>query len=414
VIVKGRHGAIAVESRAANLDALIRATGGHLRSAKGVSVTGREVAGLPAFRQAIRIASEAIGKHRMRVWRGEDVDRRPVKSTWQARLFAGQPNDLYPWFYAWECTEASLTARNNAYWLKKYDEQLHVAEIYVVHPDAITVRWNRERGHVEYRVPLELGKPSEWLTSRDILRFRVGAVAPGQIIAPSPIEEHRRAWAAALSKQQAEESFYTSGSMKAVAVIFPEKVDPGQAERWKQLYLGDGGIEEGSQVKVFGGDPRIETIGLSLAEQQFVESQAFAIEDVGRMLGVPPSLLWAASKEGSKPITPEHEEDRWTRYGLEPRRQRIEQTVAHDPAFFGPSARDYPMFDIRRVRGDAITESRMLVTEVQSGILLPDEARAELGLPPLPDGAGQIPQVVPVGGAPNPDPFGGDPMPVDE
>ena len=38
---------------------------------------------------------------------------------------------------------------------------------------------------------------------------------------------------------------------------------------------------------------------------------------------------------------------------------------------------------------------------MQSGVLLPDEARHELGYEPYPDGIGQIPQITPVGGAPN-------------
>jgi hypothetical protein len=40
---------------------------------------------------------------------------------------------------------------------------------------------------------------------------------------------------------------------------------------------------------------------------------------------------------------------------------------------------------------------------IQNGSELVDEARADNGRPPLPNGAGQIPQITPVGGAPNPD-----------
>lgn len=398
MIAKTRHGNVVIEQRAAGLNDMIRAAGGQPRS--GVSVTSSEVAGLPAWKQAIRIASEAVAKHRMYVWRGEDEQRRRVRATWQARFFTGQPNDRYSWFYAWECTEGSLTARANAYWLKFFDSAERVDQIFVLHPDQVRMRWNRELYQAEYSVLVDGSAPSPWLSAADVLHFRLGHPAPGAIAAPSPIQEHQRALGAALAKAQAEEGFYTSGSMKSVAVVFPEKVDPEQAERWKKLYLGDGGLAGGSQVKVFGGDPRIETIGLSLQDQQFIESQAFAIEDIGRILGVPPSLLWAASKEGSKPITPEHEEDRWVRYGLEPRRLRIEGTIQHDPSFFGLGARDYPAFHVRRVRGDAQTESEMIVHEVQAGIRTPNEGRAELGLPPHPDG--NILQITPVGGAENP------------
>jgi HK97 family phage portal protein len=403
MIVSTKHGNVAVESRAASLGALIESQGGTPRSSSGVPASAREIAGLPGFQQAIRIAGTSLAKHELGVWRGEAGERRRITSTWQGRFFRDPPNELYPWFFVWEGTEASLTARNNAYWLKIYD-QGRVAAVYLVHPDNINPRWNPNLRRAEYKVRLDTGEWSDWLTQADILHFRAGAPDPGAVLAPSPLELHRRTWQSALAKTRSESDFYDRGLMKAVAVVFPDQVTPEQAARWKDVYLGPGGIESGSQVKVFGGNPKIETIGLSQQDAQYVESQAFTLEDIGRILGVPPSLLWAASKEGAKPITPEHEEDRWFRYGLEPRRIRIESWIRADPAFFGPGARDYPMFSMDVVRGDLRTESETLVREVQAGIILVDEARAKRGMPPLPDGIGKIPQIVPVGGAPNPVP----------
>jgi hypothetical protein len=70
------------------------------------------------------------------------------------------------------------------------------------------------------------------------------------------------------------------------------------------------------------------------------------------------------------------------------------------------------MFDVgASIRGDRQTEADITLKKVQSGQWLVDEARALDGLPPLPDGAGQIPQVVPVGGGPNPN-QGPPPAPV--
>lgn len=410
MIIATRHGNVVVETREASLGALIQATGGTLRGSAGtVPVNGAEVSGLPAFMQGVRIAAQGIAKHELGVWRGRDVDRRQITATWQARFFAQPPNERDCWFNVWEGTEASLTARNNAFWLKQSLDG-RVAQIYVVHPDLVTTRWNAELRRAEYRVVLDTGKVSEWLTSVEILHFRAGYPAPGAVLAPSPIELHRRIWAAALAKVRSEDKQHSEGLSKSVAVVFPEKMSPEQAERWKRVYLGPGGVIDDKPVKVFGGAPTIQEIGLSLQDAQFIESQTFTIEDIGRIVGVPPSLLWAASKEGARPITPEHEEDRWHRYGLQPRRLRIEQTIGADPGFFGRGARDYPMFSLDPVRADVQTESEALVREVQAGILTPDEARAMRGRGPLPDGLGQIPQITPVGGAPNP----GQPQPVDD
>jgi phage portal protein BeeE len=402
MIVKTRHGDVEIQSRDVSLSTMIRAAGGTPRG--GVYVTEREVAGVPAWQQAIRVAAWSIAKHELAVWRGRGIDRRRVTSTWQARLFGTVPNSnpVDTWFYIWECVEASLTGRNNAVLRLHLDALGRSAEVEFVHPDCVVARWDYDSRRVLYKVRVEGGGWSDPLDYHEIVHFRNGSPAPGAVWAPSPIELHRVSLASVLARTRAESNLYAGGAMKSVAVVFPGDVTPEQASRWKDVYLGPGGVTEDSQVKVFGGDPRIETIGLSLQDSQYIEAQGFSIYDVGRMLGVLPSLIFAAMKDGDKPITPEHEEDRWSRYGKEPRRKRIEDTLKAHPTLFGPNARDYPGFVLDPVSSDSRTESENLVREVQAGILLADEARAKRGLGPLPDGAGKIPQIVPVGGAPNP------------
>jgi hypothetical protein len=94
--------------------------------------------------------------------------------------------------------------------------------------------------------------------------------------------------------------------------------------------------------------------------------------------------------------------------GLGPRLTRIESAVNADPDIFGAGA-DYAAFDTADVvRGDLLTEANISIRKVQAGIWLADEARSRDGLEPLEGGVGRIPQVTPVGGAPNdtsPDPL---------
>ncbi len=52
------------------------------------------------------------------------------------------------------------------------------------------------------------------------------------------------------------------------------------------------------------------------------------------------------------------------------------------------------------IRGDLATEAEISIKKVQSGQWLLDEARAKEGLPPLPDGLGKIPHIIPVGASP--------------
>jgi HK97 family phage portal protein len=377
--------------------------------AAGVPVTASTVGGLPAAKEAIRIAAEQVAKLELGVWRGKGVDRTRVEATWQARFFSGQANSRDSWFLAWEQTEASLTGRNNAYWLKVPDDAGRVAAIHVLHPDMVEPRWNKERGRAEYRILVPWSwQPSDWLDESRILHFRVGAPEPGALVAPSPVALFQATLGAAIAKQRYEGKFYERGLGKSIVASFPMEITPDAAKRYREALEGEhGGVDQQFGVRVFGGGATITTIGLSLQDAQYIESMQFSVEEIARIFGVQASLLGGGTQsQVTKPLSPEHEEDRWLRYGLGPRLERIEQTVKADPAFFGVGARDYPMFDTGGVlRGDLETEARIAHSKVQAGIWLPDEARAKEGLPPLPDGVGTIPQIVPVGGAPTPLPL---------
>ena len=148
-----------VAVRDASLGSLLRAEG-LLRDGlgAGVAVTGQAVGGLPAAKEAVRIAAEAVGKRRLGVYRGRDVERQPVRTTWQSRFFGGFPDDEgSSWYGVLEATEASLTSRNNAFWLKDHEPAGRVASVRVLHPDGVGVRWNRRLARIEYRYALEQG-----------------------------------------------------------------------------------------------------------------------------------------------------------------------------------------------------------------------------------------------------------------
>lgn len=397
------------ELRIASLDsfAAMQAQAGGGRVSSGVLVDQRSLFGLAAADACIRLASSAVAKRSLRVWRGEGVETVPVKTTWQARFFGGtNANARESWFLVLEQTEASLTARNNAFWLKIVDRSTgQVSEVVVISPDDVQARWNRDKAAAEYKIRVVPGTAqfTDWLDASEILHFRVGYPAPGSIVAPTPVELHRELIGTAIAKNRYESTVYSEGLLESVAVTFPEKMTPEQAQKFRDKLKDEhGGVMNAGRVRVFGGGATVQTIGLNLADAEFVASKAISAREMAQILGMPASLVDANDKD-TRPLTPEHEEDRFNRYWLEPRLARIQETIRSDPSFFGSGARDRPGFGDLVVRADVATEARAVVSLVQAGVYLPDDGRARLGLPPLPNGAGQIPQIVPVGGMANPD-----------
>jgi hypothetical protein len=92
---------------------------------------------------------------------------------------------------------------------------------------------------------------------------------------------------------------------------------------------------------------------------------------------------------------------RWLYHGLGPRLARIESALNADGDLFGPGD-IFAAFDVSDVvRGDLRSEDTVAHQQIQDGRLLVDEWRAARGFPDLPGGLGKIPQITPVGGAPN-------------
>jgi HK97 family phage portal protein len=157
----------------------------------------------------------------------------------------------------------------------------------------------------------------------------------------------------------------------------------------------------GDTTAVIGGGADIKPIGMTAADAQFVEMAHLTVQDASRIMGVPANLLGVQLEKA----VPNLEQDlaSWLRFGLGPELERIESIVGADDELFPAGAHTYPKFDTDLfVRGDVKTEATVLVALVQAGILTPNEARRVRGLDDLPGTVGDIPQITPVGGAPNP------------
>lgn len=373
----------------------------------GVAVTPDSVYGVAAVTAAVRFAAQEVAVLPLEVRRGHGVESRSVTSGWQHCFLQARPNRQQSRFDFWLTVEESLSYRNNAYIWKVMDGG-RVGEWWALHPDQVQPLWTRDADGVEYRVSVGGGYvdppgagPKTYLLRSEILHIR-GFGDGGSLIAPSPIQRHRDTLGAAVAKPRYEAGFYANDASGGLGVTFPESVTAERARAWRDLISATyEGPENHGKTKVFGGGATLTPLGLSQHDAQYIESVAMSVQEVARIFGVPASCI--DGERGAEPLTPEHEMLRWLRFGLTPRLCRIESALAEDPDLFGPAARTYPRFGTDdAVRGDLATQEKIDHQKIQDGRMLIDEWRLPKGLPPLPGGAGMVPQIVPVGGAPNP------------
>ena len=368
-----------------------------------------EIRGVPAINRAARIRAEALASLKLQCWRGEGPGRERVDTVWQSRLFTGMANEWQTRFGFWETVGESLAYRGNGYIWKNTDPlTMRVIDWYALHPDQVECK-----GAGRYKVsvrdgyidPLGRGKGDYHVDYQTICHIR-GHGEGGTWEAPSPIKIFREALAAPVERQRHEARMWRRGTSLQVAIEFPQGVSKEQVDEfrpaWQEAYEGS----TGSTTAIVGGGGQVKPIGMTAADSQFVEMAHLTVEDASRIMGVPANLLGAPSMAGVQRANLEEDLMTWLRFGLGPELERIESTLIGDEQLFprlGRSSSIYPAFNTETfVRGDVMTEDNVAHQRVQDGRWLVDEWRATQGLPPLPGGAGKIPQIVPVGGGPNP------------
>jgi HK97 family phage portal protein len=374
--------------------------------------TPKAVAGIPALGRAFRMRSEAIASLRFKIWSGSGLDKKQVDGAWQARLFAqDRYNDYQTRFAFWETLEESMSYRGNAYVWKNSDPQTgRVAELCALHPDQVTCKSDGYTVDVEagYVDPVGRGPGKYKGLDDDVILHVRGHGEGGALEAPSPIRVFRDALAAPLGRMRHEERMWRKGTAIQQAVVFPPGTSYDQANEWRDGFKNRNEGMDGDTTMLLGGGAQIVPIGMTLADAQFAEMARLTVHDAAHISGVPANLLGAQTEH---PV-PNLEQDLagWLRFGLGPECERIESAFAADEQLFplgtgGSAGNIYGMFDTEGfIRGELITEANIMHLRIQDGTLTPDEARAQLGYPPHPDGKGAEPQITPVGGAANPVP----------
>lgn len=392
------------------MDGLISHRFGGGVSTAGQNVTKLTVATIPTVHRAWSFAANAVAVLTLGVWRGEGAIPERLRGTLQARLFAGVPNERQDWFRFWFTVQKSLESRNNAYVWKTKNSQNQVVAVTALHPDQVfPYLFEIRQSELQYPVifnpqyPMPPGVDGYGMATVDrgtIWHIR-GDGGCGEQVPPTPIQLFAKTLGITLAKQDYEANFYENGTMNGVAVTFPATMTAPAAKEWKEVFAAErAGTPNAGKVSVFGGGAMVSNIGMTPRDAEFVESGVMSTLDIANMTGVPKWVV-NADEKAQKSQSPEQDEARWAHHGLHSRLRRIEQSLYAEADIFGPGSSAYPMFDTGEViHPDALTSAQISLSKVQSGQWVPDEARAKDGMPPLPDGLGTLPQIIPVGGSP--------------
>lgn len=398
-VVRTRYGGqVEVRARTLNWGPTIPSPWAGMSSAAGTVVTTESATGLPAVGRAIRLIGGLIGATAISVFEGRRGNKREQPDTEQAKLL----DNPYPGMSAFDWRHdiaVSLEATANAFVRKIKTSRGKLVALEVLPPRYVNAYLDADGSKV-----FDVSTASGWarVPANQILHIR-GETVDGGPFGVSRIAQHRDPLGAMLAAQRFEGAYFRNSARPDFVMEFPQGITVEQGRQWKAEWdSAHAGPDQQGQSRAIGGGAKIVPVPISMSDAQFIESKSMSVADVARIMDVEELLLGGGISEQQDVQA----QDRFLAFQLPPRLARIEAALKADEDLFPLVSPLYPQFSAPPLMfASPTTRASVQHSEIQAGTLLPDEARADNGRPPLPDGLGQIPQVTPVGGAPNPAPL---------
>jgi len=290
--------------------------------------------------------------------------------------------DVHTPFEWKELATVCLLLHGNAYGQKVFNNNGALVGLNLIQPSAVRPERDPSRpGGRKYTVTLDDGEQLDW-DARQLVH--IPGLSLDGVAGVSPIGLARLGIQTARAGDRAAQSKFANGAMVA-GLVTPEDedLDEDEARVVKETVNGAmTGPENAGSIAVINRRLKFQPWMLSAVDAQFLQSRAFAVEEIGRWYGVPPHLLGQSEKSTSWGAGIESQNRGLARYTLQPWTSRIEQRMTRLVAGSRIAEFDYAGL----LAPSPEDEIRLLLEQVNGGLLLPNEARRIRNLPPVEGG----------------------------
>lgn len=215
--------------------------------------------------------------------------------------------------------------------------------------------------------------------------FHLSAFGPTVYQGYSLIELFRAATALGLSQQQFSNSFIENGVHTSGVVTHPNTLGDKAKENLKNQFSQKfSGSRNAGRVLIFEEGMEWQTMSMPLKDAEFLSGRVFQIDEMARILNMPPHKLKNLAKATFSNI--EHQQIEWVTDTIRPWFERWEMAVNTQMLTPIEQKKGFVEHDVNQLlRGDMKSTMESLRVGRFTGILNADEARAKLGMNPIED-----------------------------
>lgn len=246
-------------------------------------------------------------------------------------------------------------------------------------------------GALRYRVDNGVGEDPTFLTPDDV--FHLKGPGPDGLTGYSVIALARLSIRLGLRTEQYGDTYFRRGPMPGGVLEMPFNVQKEERDAARESFQKTyGGTRNAGRVVALSGGMKFNPLSLPNADAQFIESRKFQVNEICRWFGVPPHKVFDLERATFSNI--EHQSIEAVQDCHLPWCRRLESEA--DLKMFGrvTRGRRWTRLNLNTLlRGDSATQTANLVSQVNTGLVTPDEAREHLDYNPLPGGLGEEPIV---------------------
>ncbi|WP_219927217.1 phage portal protein [Prauserella shujinwangii] len=284
--------------------------------------------------------------------------------------------------FSWkETVVLHLLLHGDAFLLHRYGGAGQLIGLLPVHPSYVTVEWNdRAPGGKLYKIHLDGREP---LVKDARGMTQVMGPSLDRLRGMSPIRFARNSLGTALAGDRSAARMFRNGGAYNIIVTPEEDVTKDEAETIKaDLQAKMTGPENAGEIAVINRKLKLSPWSMSAEDAQFLQSRTFQIEEIGRWWGVPPHLLGLTEKSTSWGTGLSEQNRGLARHVLMPWTLRLQEalsTLVENPRLVEFDFSGY-------LKPSPEDEVRLLIEQIDSGLLTLNEARAQRNLPPVEGG----------------------------
>lgn len=351
------------------------------RSVAGVSVNEKRIYGLPAYYRGVAISSGTLAGLPLKVYR---------KGTRQPILMAtvlDNPNPRQTPFEFWQMLFANAITWGDMFAWKIRNGADIVSETWPIHPSRVRVtevtptKANPEGKVFAIRMP---DGTIELFTSRHV--FHVPYMSIDGVQGVRPIHAFRQSLGLAIAGDEAAAAFYGNGLMISGILSSEQKIDDKRAEmlkaRWKAKISGAHHVGD---VAVMSDGLKFEPIVLPPKDAELLSSRQWSVDEIGRMVGLPPHMLGNVDRSTSWGSGIESQVLGLVKFTFKPWCDLVEQRATRELLPGGwTSGSWFAEYSIEGLlRGDSKARADFYSRMVQSGLMSLGEPRRLENLEPV-------------------------------